>query len=112
MLLAVRPGSVPAGCTPFTAAFTSFMLYTVSAGFGPSPCRIANRLPCAGRGGRATQPPVKGAAGHFPQAVRMAKVRDNRGMLLSVMLSQSFDADLSKSLHILGVQDHRVCACR
>jgi len=31
------------GCTP---SARTFMLYTVSDGFGPSPCRTANRVPC------------------------------------------------------------------
>lgn len=46
MKLAVREGLLITGCTALTADRTSFMSYTDSAGLGPSPCRIAKRVPC------------------------------------------------------------------
>lgn len=45
MKLAAREGLLSTGCTALTAERTSFMSYTLSAGFGPSPCRMAKRVP-------------------------------------------------------------------
>lgn len=47
MTLAAREGLCTTGCTALTADRTSFISYTLKLGLGPSPCRMAKRVPCS-----------------------------------------------------------------